>query len=210
MDKYKNSKDEEIISIIQKSVIEKEKNELQDYMITRYKNLVKTKSRAYFIIGADKEDIIQEGMIGLYKAIRDFNCEKQVSFYSFAELCITRQIITAIKAATRKKHSPLNSYVSLNKPMYETENGSASIEVMLKGNILSPEELLIDRENKNSIEYHMGKDLSDLEYNVLVLYLRGKSYSEIAKSMRKEEKSIDNAIQRVRKKVGKILTEKIS
>lgn len=210
MKNYKDLKDEEVISMIQTSDINSEKNELQDYMINKYKNLVKTKARAYFIIGGDKEDIIQEGMIGLYKAIRDFNSEKQVSFYSFAKLCITRQIITAIKMATRKKHSPLNSYISLNKPMYETENGQASIEVMLKDVILSPEELLIDRENKDSIENRMHEDLSEFEYNVLVLYLKGQSYSEIAKTMSKEEKSIDNAIQRVRKKVEKILTEKIS
>lgn len=208
LNNYENSSDEELIQIIQDT----NDMDLQDFMITKYKKLVKIKSRTYFIIGADKEDIIQEGMIGLYKAIHDFNPQKNVSFYSFAELCITRQIITAIKAATRKKHSPLNSYISLNKASYESDFGTndMTIETMIEGKILSPEELLIDRENKKYIESCMGKVLSELEFKVLSLYLKGQTYAEIATQVSRAEKSIDNAIQRIRKKVVKILIEKTS
>lgn len=201
-DKYYNDmSDIEIISCIREG-----DTLAQDFIIGRYKNLVKMKTRAYFIVGADKEDIIQEGMIGLYKAIRDFDENKEVSFFSFAEICITRQIITAIKSATRQKHIPLNSYVSLNKVTYD--NDGTILDEALEKRALTPEEHLIDKESKNYIEKNMVQSLSQLEWKVLSLYLDGNSYVEMAKMIHKDEKSIDNALQRIRKKVEKILTKK--
>lgn len=180
----------------------------QDYLINKYKSFVKIKARQYFIVGADKEDIIQEGMIGLYKAIRDFNPEKQVSFYTFADMCITRQIITAIKAATRQKHIPLNSYISLNKSVFDDDCEKTYIDTLVESRISSPEELFIGREEKKYIESHMGEALSELECRVLSLHLQGKSYSQIGVIVNKNEKAIDNALQRVRRKVEKILDSK--
>lgn len=182
-------------------------SDAQDYLISKYKNLVKVKARAYFIIGADKEDIIQEGMIGLYKAIRDFNSEKQVSFYSFAELCVTRQIITAIKAATRQKHIPLNSSISLNRTISDTESENTYIDVLMEYRSVNPEDVFISREEKNLIEECIEEVLSVMECRVLNLFLQGKSYIEIARIISKDEKSIDNALQRVRRKLEKVLLD---
>ena len=148
------------------------------------------------LIGADREDIIQEGMIGLYKAIRDFKPDKLASFRAFAELCITRQIITAIKTATRQKHIPLNSYVSLNKPIYDEESVRTLLDVLSGNKITDPEELVISREEFNDIESKMDEFLSDLERNVLNAYLDGKSYQEITRTQ-PSYKSVDNALQRV-------------
>lgn len=195
--------DEELITIIRNG-----NDFAQEYLIDKYKNLVKIKSRSYFILGADREDIIQEGMIGLYKAIRDFKPEKQANFYSFAELCIVRQVITAIKSANRQKHIPLNSYLSLNKTVYD-ENDECTYLEMLTDNINSnPETLFIGNENKQDIENKISAVLSKLEQEVLNLYLNGKSYHEIAKIVQRDEKSIDNALQRVKKKVEKILSDR--
>jgi len=182
-------------------------NDAMEYLINKYKNFVRAKARSYFLIGADKEDIIQEGMIGLYKAIRDYKVEKSPSFRLFAELCITRQIITAIKTATRQKHIPLNSYISLNKPVFEEDDERTLIEVVKGDFILNPEELLIGKENLKNIEDKMGKNLSELECKVLDLYLEGKSYYEIADTLDKHVKSIDNALQRVKRKIEKLLEE---
>ena len=178
----------------------------QDFIIGKYKNLVKMKARAYFIVGADKEDIIQEGMIGLYKAIRDFDENKEVSFFCFAEICITRQIITAIKSATRQKHIPLNSYISLSK--IASDDYTTTLAEFLEIGALTPEEHLIDKESKNYIEKNIVQSLSELEWKVLSLYLDGNSYVEMARIICKDEKSIDNALQRIRKKVEKIVTQK--
>ena len=177
-------------------------------LLARYKNLVRAKARMYFLVGADKEDIIQEGMIGLYKAVRDYNEEKNASFRSFAELCVNRQMITAIKAATRQKHQPLNSYVSLNKPVYEEESEQTYMDLLQSGALLNPEVLLIGQENKSFLEHQMMKKLSSFETRVLVLYLQGRSYFEIAHVLDKPEKSIDNALQRVKKKLEHFLEEK--
>ncbi|MDK2788141.1 MAG: polymerase sporulation-specific sigma factor, partial [Epulopiscium sp.] len=148
-----------------------------DYLINKYKNFVRAKARTYFLIGADREDIIQEGMIGLYKAIRDYQEEKISSFRAFAELCITRQIITAIKAATRQKHMPLNSYISLHKPVFDEESERTTLmDVIIGGKAANPEELLIGQENLAFIEQRMGEVLSSLECQVLSLYLQGKPY----------------------------------
>ncbi|MEW6243192.1 MAG: RNA polymerase sporulation sigma factor SigH [Bacillota bacterium] len=176
-----------------------------EYLINKYKNFVRAKARSYFLIGADREDIIQEGMIGLYKAIRDFKSDKLSSFRAFAELCITRQIITAIKTATRQKHIPLNSYVSLNKPIYDEDSDRTLLDVISGTKITDPEELVINREEFGDIEEKMCEILSDLEWRVLMSYLDGKSYQEIACDLNRHVKSIDNALQRVKRKLERYL-----
>ena len=178
-----------------------------EYLLNRYKNFVRSKARSYFLIGADHEDIVQEGMIGLYKAIRDYRADKQASFRAFAELCVTRQIITAIKGATRQKHYALNSYVSLNKPLYDEESDRTLLDVIIEGKTSSPEDLLISQENLQTINLRIGEVLSDLEQDVLAAYLDGKSYQEIAKMLGRHSKSIDNALQRVKRKLEKFLSE---
>ena len=183
-------------------------NAAQEYLINKYKNFVRAKARSYFLIGADREDIIQEGMIGLYKAIRDFRNDKLASFRAFAELCITRQIITAIKTATRQKHIPLNSYVSLNKPIYDEESDRTLLDVLSGTKVTDPEELVISREEFVDIEHKMGEFLSDLEWKVLMSYLDGRSYQEIAKDLRRHVKSIDNALQRVKRKLERYLEKR--
>ena len=192
--------DDELVVIAQSG-----NDDANEELIGRYKNLVKSKARTYFLIGADKEDIVQEGMIGLFKAIRDFKGDKQCSFKAFAEICITRQIITAIKTATRQKHIPLNSYISLNKPMYDEDSEQTLLDTIVENKIFDPEEIMISKENFSDIEEKMENNLSKLEWNVLSLYLEGKSYSEIAQMLNKTEKSIDNALQRIKKKMEKIL-----
>lgn len=178
-----------------------------EFLINKYKSFVRAKARTYFLIGADREDIIQEGLIGLYKAIRDFRGDKLSSFRAFAELCITRQIITAIKTATRQKHIPLNSYVSLNKPIFDEESDRTLLDVISEENISDPEEMIINREEFNGIEVKMGEILSGLEWEVLSLYLQGKSYQEVAVDLDRHVKSIDNALQRVKRKLEKYLEE---
>ncbi|QUH27238.1 RNA polymerase sporulation sigma factor SigH [Serpentinicella alkaliphila] len=194
--------------VLDETIVESAKggnNEALDLIITKYKNFVRAKARSYFLIGADREDIIQEGMIGLYKAIRDYRPDKLTSFRAFAELCITRQIITAIKTATRQKHIPLNSYVSLNKPIYDEESDRTLLDIISGHKITDPEELIICREELLSMEDKIGEILSDLELKVLMLYLQGRSYQEIAKDLRRHVKSIDNALQRVKRKLERYL-----
>ena len=179
-----------------------------EYLLNKYKNFVRTKARSYFLIGADHEDIVQEGMIGLYKAIRDYKAERLSSFRAFAELCVTRQIITAIKTATRQKHIPLNSYISLNKPIYEEDSDRTLLDVITEEGMSNPEEMIIDREDLSVIEGKIGQMLSDLENEVLVRYMEGKSYVEIADEMHRHVKSIDNALQRIKRKLLKYLEER--
>ena len=179
----------------------------EEYLLNKYKNFVRSKARSYFLIGADHEDIVQEGMIGLYKAIRDFRADRQASFRAFAELCITRQIITAIKTATRQKHIPLNSYVSLNKPIYDEDSDRTLMDVIVEGHATNPEELLISQEDLNSINHHLESMLSDLEREALSAYLDGKSYQEIAAQTGTHAKSIDNALQRVKRKLVRYLEQ---
>ncbi|WP_407646916.1 RNA polymerase sporulation sigma factor SigH [Bacillus fonticola] len=176
-----------------------------DYLIRKYRNFVRAKARSYFLIGADKEDIIQEGMIGLYKAIRDFQGDKLSSFKAFAELCITRQIITAIKTATRQKHIPLNSYVSLDKPIYDEESDRTLMDVLTGTKQSDPEEIIIHQEEFDHIEVKMSELLSDLEQKVLSRYLDGQSYQEISHELDRHVKSIDNALQRVKRKLERYL-----
>ena len=179
-----------------------------EYLLNKYKNFVRTKARSYFLIGADHEDIVQEGMIGLYKAIRDYRADRQTSFRGFAELCVTRQIITAIKTATRQKYIPLNSYVSLNRPVYEDDSDRTLLDVITEDVPSNPEDMLIDREDLMIIEGRIGEMLSDMEKQVLVRYMEGKSYQEISREMGRHVKSIDNALQRIKRKLLKYLEEK--
>nr|WP_202111712.1 RNA polymerase sporulation sigma factor SigH [Saccharibacillus sp. WB 17] len=180
-------------------------SEALEYLINKYRNFVRAKARSYFLIGADREDIIQEGMIGLYKAVRDFRGDRLASFKAFAEICITRQIITAIKTATRQKHIPLNSYVSLDKPIYEEDSDRTLLDVICVSQVCDPEELIINREDFNGLEHKMAEILSELERQVLMLYLDGRSYQEIAVDLRRHVKSIDNALQRVKRKLERYL-----
>lgn len=180
----------------------------QEYLLHKYRNFVRAKARSYFLIGAEREDIIQEGMIGLYKAIRDFRADKQASFRAFAELCVTRQIITAIKTATRQKHIPLNSYVSLNKQIYEEDSDRTLLDVISGVKVANPEDMIISCEEFSDIESKMNDILSDLEWKVLMSYLDGKSYQEIAAELGRHIKSIDNALQRVKRKLEKYIISK--
>ena len=201
---FENMTDEEIVL----EAKENANNIALDYLINKYRNFVRAKARSYFLIGADREDIIQEGMIGLYKAIRDFRNDKLSSFRAFAELCVTRQIITAIKTATRQKHIPLNSYVSLNKPIYDEDSDRTLLDVLSGTKISDPEELVISREEFIDIEAKMGQILSELEWKVLMSYLDGKSYQEIAVDLERHVKSIDNALQRVKRKLERYLEKR--
>ena len=177
----------------------------QEYLLSKYKNFVRAKARSYFLIGAEKEDIVQEGMIGLYKAIRDFKSEKLSSFRAFAELCVTRQIITAVKTATRQKHIPLNSYISLNKPIYEEESDRTLLDVLSGAKVINPEDMVIGKEEFGDVEREMNHILSDLERQVLRSYLDGKSYQEMSEELHRHVKSIDNALQRVKRKLEKFM-----
>ena len=187
---------------------EEESGTALEYILHKYKNFVRAKARSYFLIGADKEDIVQEGLIGLYKAVRDYDAEKKASFRAFAELCITRQIITAIKTATRQKHQPLNSYVSLNKPVYEEESERMLVDIIAASKVSNPEEIVIDQEDYASMEEEIAKMLSSLENQVLTYYLHGLSYQQIARLLGRHEKSVDNALQRAKGKIDKFLEEK--
>lgn len=178
-----------------------------EHIINKYRNFVRGKAKSYFLVGADREDIIQEGMIGLYKAIRDFKADKLSSFRAFAELCITRQIITAIKTATRQKHIPLNSYVSLNKPIFDDESERTMLDIISGTKVTDPEEVFINHELSGGIREKIQENLSELESQVLMAYLEGKSYQEMAKDLDRHVKSIDNALQRVKRKIEKTLGE---
>ena len=202
-ERFRDMTDEQIVKLAQEA-----DGMALEYLLNKYKNFVRSKARSYFLIGADHEDIVQEGMIGLYKAIRDFKEDKLSSFRAFAELCITRQIITAIKTATRQKHIPLNSYVSLNKPIYDEESDRTLLDVISEDVPSDPEAMIIDREDLSFIEGRIGEMLSDLEKQVLVLYMEGKSYVEISEAMGRHVKSVDNALQRIKRKLQKYLEKK--
>ena len=191
-DHYSEMPDEQVVEYARAG-----EEEALEYLIKKYRNFVRAKARSYFLIGADREDIIQEGMIGLYKAIRDFQADKLSSFRAFAELCITRQ-----------KHIPLNSYVSLNKPIYDDESDRTLLDVLSGTRISDPEELIISQEDFSSIESKISELLSDLEWEVLSSYLEGKSYQEIATDLDRHVKSIDNALQRVKRKLERYLKSK--
>ncbi len=199
---YETSKDEELILRIRDG-----EEKITDYIMEKYKNLVRSKAGSMYILGADREDLIQEGMIGLFKAIRDYDIGRDASFATFADLCVARQMYTAVQAAGRKKHAPLNSYVSLY-----AGNGSDKIEEekelldsLVSRDEQNPEELLIDRENVERIEKAIESELSSFERQVLDLYLTGMKYTEIARVLGKDDKSTDNALQRCRSKIRKAL-----
>lgn len=180
-------------------------DEALEFLIHKYRNFVRAKARSYFLIGADREDIVQEGMIGLYKSIRDYRQDRLTSFKAFAELCVTRQIITAIKTATRQKHIPLNSYVSLDKPIYDEDSDRTLLDVLSTHRVTDPEEVVIHQEEFDDIELKLSELLSDFERQVLTLYLDGRSYQEIAVDLERHVKSVDNALQRVKRKLEKYL-----
>ncbi|GGF35402.1 RNA polymerase sigma-H factor [Halobacillus andaensis] len=192
--------DEEIIERINHGQVQ-----ALDFLIDKYKNFVRAKARTYFLIGADREDIVQEGMIGLYKAIRDYQGDKLSSFKAFAELCVTRQIITAIKTATRQKHIPLNSYVSLDKPIFDEEADRTLLDVIAGSKAIDPQELMVNKERFGDIEEKISELLSELEQQVLSLYLDGKTYQEISVELKRHVKSIDNALQRVKRKLERYI-----
>lgn len=175
-----------------------------DHIIARYRNLVHTRAKPYFLIGADRDDIIQEGMIGLYKAVRDFKNQKS-TFKAFAGVCISRQIISAVKSATRQKHMPLNSYISLNKNVYDSEDDATLLDIISEQYPQDPESIVINRENLDGIEYKISQALSKFELEVLVHYLNDRSYQEISACVNKDVKSVDNAIQRIKRKIEVIL-----
>ncbi len=179
----------------------------EEEMLHRYKNFVRRKVRAYFLVGADTDDIVQEGMIGLYKAIRDYNSEKNPNFKAFAELCITRQVITAVKSSRRNKHTPLNSYISLNRPAFENESEMTLFDTITQETASDPEEMVIDSETVSEIKEKAKKALSKFEYEVFELFLQGCSYIEISEHTAKSPKSIDNALQRIKKKISAVLAD---
>lgn len=204
MEGYHSFTDEELINLQHQGNLE-----VTDYIMEKYKNLVRKKARAMYLIGGDNDDLIQEGMIGLFKAIRDFDAEKDVSFYSFAELCISRQIYSAIEASKRQKHIPLNTYISFYAEAPENdEEGLPLLDILQSITDKNPEDLIIDKENVSMIEYGLESSLSELEKKVFELYAAGISYVEIAEILDKSPKSIDNAIQRIKSKLSDVLKNK--
>lgn len=204
--KYGLMSDEEIVSRIQAGDCP-----AMDYLLEKYKYLVRNKAKALFLIGGDRDDLIQEGMIGLYKAIRDYQEDRQSPFFGFADLCISRQIYTAIKASNRKKNIPLNTYVSIYTPLsggngdsYEKET---LIDIIYKKDGLNPEELVIDKENTSMIEYELVRRLSNLEKQVLSLYMQDLKYVQIAEYLGTEPKTVDNALTRIKTKLNQVLKD---
>ena len=200
-----NESDEELITRLRDG-----ESDITDYIMNKYKNLVRTKAASMYILGADKDDLIQEGMIGLFKAIRDYDSGRDASFKTFADLCISRQMYTAIQASNRKKHAPLNGYISLYAKMDNSEEDMEfSLDQILEDmNDRDPETMMIDRENTRDIEEFIENGLSDFEQAVLELHLTGMSYTEIARVLGKDEKSTDNALQRLKTKIRKYVNKK--
>lgn len=202
--KYDTMTDEEIVDRIQNG-----EQPAIDYLMEKYKYLVRSKAKALFLIGGDKDDLIQEGMIGLYKAIRDYQSGKDNSFFNFADLCVSRQIYSAIKASNRKKNIPLNTYISLYTPAYgengDMEDKESLVDIIHQKYISNPEELVIDKENTSMIEYELVRRLSDLEKQVLGLYMQDLKYIQIAEVLGKEPKTIDNALTRIKTKLNQVL-----
>lgn len=197
MGKYEHMTDEQLICKLrdgEKTII--------DYIMEKYKNMVRKEANAMYLLGGENDDLIQEGMIGLFKAVQDYQPEQDTSFYSFAKLCITRQMYSAITASKRKKHSPLNSYISLYE---KREDDSSLIDTMEAGRQSNPEELLVSREHAALLESRLEESLSDLENRVLYLHLLGTDYKTIARLLDKSPKTIDNALQRIKNKTEKIL-----
>lgn len=202
---YDNIKDEDLIKIIRSG-----NKQAFEYLLSKYKELVNAKVSKYFIIGAEKDDIVQEGLIGLFKAIKDYKPDMQNSFKNFANMCIERQLITAIKTSNRQKHMPLNSYLSLNISAYDEEEGesdTALIDIFNTTLIEDPLDTITKKEYYKNVEDTIERTLSDFEKKVLNKFINGKSYVEIAEELDAPVKSIDNAIQRIRKKTIKELKQ---
>ena len=183
--------------------------EAMDFLMNKYKNLVRSRARTLFLVGADKEDLIQEGMIGLYKAIRDFKAERNISFRNFAELCINRQMYSAIKGSNTKKNQPLNNYISIDS-MEPSEEQESPVEQLLGINFeknQNPEKIVIDKESADVLEYTLVGHLSEMERQVLQYYMKDMNYSQIAAALGKEPKAVDNALQRIKKKLSQVLSE---
>ena len=190
------STDEQLIESIRTGDREAER-----ILYERYKQFVRSRAHSYFLIGADHEDLVQEGMLGLYRAVCEYDANKAASFKSFAEVCVTRQILSAIKNATRKKHTPLNNYISLNRPSIEANGESTLLDTVRSLRVADPEEVIIGRENFDRLVVHLEQVLSPMEHRVLGLYLDGYSYPQIAAAIGKPLKSVDNAMQRVKHKI---------
>ena len=199
MEQYNLLSDEELISRLREG-----HEDIRDYLMEKHKNLVRKKARALYLIGGDNDDLIQEGMIGLYKAIRDFDPERGASFHTFADLCISRQLYTAVQASQRQKHQPLNSYVSLSDSDNEEQTSSRASYAANYVRNRNPEELFIARENLEDMEDLIEKKLSRFEREVLRYYLSGMNYSQIADTLGKSSKATDNALQRIKKKIKQI------
>jgi RNA polymerase sporulation-specific sigma factor len=196
---FSQQSDEEVVHLAQQGC-----DEAVDYLLMKYQKLVYIWTRPYFLQGAEDDDLLQEGMIGLYKAIRDFTPGTS-SFWSFAKLCITRNIISAIKGTTRQKHIPLNCYTSLHKPIYDLEGDRTLMEVLSNSQVDNPEDLVIDRERLKQTQEHIKKVLSDFEFKVFRLYINGLSYKEMALRLDTHTKSVDNALCRIKTKISKFL-----
>ena len=203
-DSYEQYSDEELILRLRDG-----EEDIIDYIMDKYKNLVKSKAKSMYILGADGEDLIQEGMIGLFKAVRDYDSGRDASFFTFADLCISRQMYTAVQASGRQKHAPLNTYISFySKVTAPGEPGGEEAEllnVLFSRSELSPEEMIIDKENVENLELMIERELSSFEKQVLDLYITGMSYVQIAKVLGKDEKSTDNALQRIKGKLRRTL-----
>lgn len=201
---YEGYSDEELIDRLRQG-----EEQIIDYIMDKYKNLVRSKAKSMFILGADNDDLIQEGMIGLFKAVRDYDAGRDASFYTFADLCVSRQMYTAVQASGREKHAPLNSYISLYADMAEADqDGNAELVNALTSKAeTNPEELLIDKENVANIEAIIDKELSPFEKQVLDLYITGMSYSQIAKVLGRDDKSTDNALQRLKAKLKRAVSK---
>ena len=205
MKELKTISDEKLLRQIQSG-----NDDAMECLLERYRDMVRKEARRFFLAGGDEEDLIQEGMIGLFKAIRDYDTGRDASFFTFADLCVSRQMYTAIQAAGRLKNAPLNSYISIYADYSRQEEGESSEEVKLINSLISPleknpEELLIDRENVERIEQMIERELSPFEKQVLDLYLTGMSYGQIAKVLGRDDKSTDNALQRVKAKIRREL-----
>lgn len=204
MKNYEDYNDEELIMMIRSG-----QHEVVDYLMNKYKNLVRSRAKSMYILGADTEDLIQEGMIGLFKAIRDYDFGRDAGFFTFAQLCISRQIYTAVQASGRKKHMPLNTYISIYSEVEKAEDGhTMELSGMLESEEKSPEESMIDRENVEYIEQVIQSQLSLMERQVLDLYMTDMAVAEISKILGIDEKSADNALQRAKTKIRRAITEK--
>ncbi|MDD6812259.1 MAG: RNA polymerase sporulation sigma factor SigH [Lachnospiraceae bacterium] len=205
-EEYQHCSDEELMVRLRDG-----EDGIMDFLMNKYKNLVKSKAKSMYILGADSDDLIQEGMIGLFKAVRDFDSGRDASFFTFADLCISRQMYTAVQASRRQKHIPLNTYISLYATAQENRDGSeeeaALVNILARKSEQSPEEMLIDKENVEQLERTIDKELSNFEKQVLDLYMTGMRYTQIAKVLGRDEKSTDNALQRIKTKLKKAIAK---